>query len=142
MSPANGATSSGAGVDSQLNPRPASFSSEHVVCFYQRTDSLLDALGDFVGSALREDGGAIVVATKAHVDGLEKLLESRGVDLTGARKKYRYLALDASETLTKIMVAGMPDGARFAKIIGGIIGKTRAAAKGKPPVVFGEMVAL
>ena len=127
---------------SQSDPRSGAFSGEHLVYFYQKTDSLLETLCDFVGSALRGGRGAIVVATKPHLQGLEERLEARGVDLTSARKSHRYAALDAAETLAKITVAGSPDGTRFSRIIGGIIRKSTAAAKGEPPVVFGEMVSL
>lgn len=143
MSSANGMMTGGVSPDSgQREPGSGAPSGEHLVYFYQKTDSLLEALCDYVGSGLRGGSGAILVATKAHLQGLKERLEARGVDLASARNQNRYITLDAAETLTKISTGGTPDAARFSKIIGGIIRKTNAATNGKPPVVFGEMVSL
>ncbi|HXM97430.1 MAG TPA: PAS domain S-box protein [Candidatus Dormibacteraeota bacterium] len=143
MSSTNGIMTGAVSPDSsQREPGSGTFAGEHLVYFYQKTDSLLDALCDYVGSALRGDRAAIVVGTKPHLEGLNERLEARGVDLASARTNNRYVELDAAETLAKITAGGMPDAARFSKIIGGIIRKSNAAAKGKPPVVFGEMVSL
>jgi PAS domain S-box-containing protein len=117
---------------------------EHVVYFYQESSSLLETLCDFIGPALGGGNAAIVVATKVHQDGLRHRLTARGLDIQKASKQGRYVALDASETLSGIMIDGMPDAARFAELIGGTIARIRAQFNGASPeiAVFGEMVSL
>ncbi len=117
---------------------------EHVVYFYQESDSLLDSLSDFIGSALGAGNAAVIIATKVHLDGLQQRLKACGLDIQLAGRQGRYLALDASALLSQIMVGGMPDEKRFAETVGKAIGRMSAALKGPRPemVAFGEMVAL
>jgi PAS domain S-box-containing protein len=117
---------------------------EHVVYFYQESDSLLDALCNFVGPALDADSAAVIIATKIHRDGLQHRLTARGLDTQKASKQGRYVALDAPEIKSKIMVEGMPDAARFFEVVGGTIARTSALLKPASPeiVVFGELDSL
>jgi PAS domain S-box-containing protein len=117
---------------------------EHVVYFYQESDSLLEALCNFVGPALGAGNAAVIIASKVHRDGLQHRLTARGLDIQKASRQGRYVALDAPETLSKIMVEGMPDGTRFLEIVGGTIARTKALLKGLSPEIaaFGEMVSL
>lgn len=114
--------------------------SDHVVQFYDAEVFLLDAVGEFIGSALRAGDVGIVVATAAHRAGLEDRLHRAGVDVAAARAGDRYVALDAAETLSAFLRDGLPDPAGFAEVIGGLI--ARAVAGGRRVRVFGEMVAL
>src|ERR1700687_650381 len=117
---------------------------EPVVYFYQESDSLLEALCNFVGPALGAGNAAVIIATKVHCDGLQQRLTARGVDTQRASKQGRYVALDAREILSKIMVKGMPDASRFSEVVGGAIARTRALLKSENPEIaaFGEMVSL
>jgi signal transduction histidine kinase/ActR/RegA family two-component response regulator len=113
---------------------------EHFVQFYEADGSLLNSISGFIGNAISAGEGAVVVATQAHRDGLDQLLQSNGLDVVGAKSRGRYLSLDASETLSKFMVDGLPDPQRFNEVIGGVIasvtdGDSRIRA-------FGEMVSL
>jgi PAS domain S-box-containing protein len=116
----------------------------HSVQFYEDDSFLLDGLSRFVGAALLAGDSAVVVATKAHRDGLARRLTGRGFDLAPAIKQGRYLALDAAETLSKFMVDGRPDPARFLRLAGSLVTQLGAAAQAEHPRVaaFGEMVAL
>jgi PAS domain S-box-containing protein len=71
-------------------------------------------------------------------------LQARGLDTQKASRQGRYVALDASELLSKIMVNGMPDEDRFVESVGGAIARITAALKSPRPEIaaFGEMVAL
>ena len=117
---------------------------DHVVYFYQESDSLLEALCDFIGPALGGGHATIIIASKVHREGLQHRLAARGLDIHRAAKQGRYVALDAPETLSRIMVDGMPDDARFAEIVGGTIARAKAVLKGARPeiAIFGEMVSL
>jgi len=118
--------------------------SEHVVYFYQESDSLLESLSDFIGSALGAGNAAIIIATKVHLDGLQQRLKACGLDTQRASRQGRFVALDASGLLSQIMVNGMPDEDLFAGTVGVAIARMSDALKGPRPVIaaFGEMVAL
>jgi signal transduction histidine kinase len=114
--------------------------SGHAVQFYERESYLLDSLSDYIGTALRAAGAGIVIATPAHRDGVAQRLGARGLDIVGAGAQGRYVALDARDTLSILMVNNWPDPARFDDTIGGLIAKTRERAA--TIHAFGEMVAL
>jgi signal transduction histidine kinase/ActR/RegA family two-component response regulator len=113
---------------------------EHFVQFYEADGFLLNSLSGFIGRAIHADDGAVVVATEAHRNGLDELLQANGLDVTTAKSRGQYVSLDAAETLSKFMVDGAPEPGRFNEFMGGVIasvtdGRTRISA-------FGEMVAL
>lgn len=113
---------------------------DHFVQFYETDGFLLNSLGGFIGSAIKSQDAAIVIATEAHRAGLDELLLANGVDLTRARANGQYLSLDASDTLSQFMVDGSPDPTRFKKVLGGVIA---SVTEGRARVrAFGEMVAL
>ena len=114
--------------------------SEHFVQFYEQDAFLMNSLGGFVGAGLGADDACIVVATREHRDTLEESLRASGLDVMSAIASGQYIALDAHETLSKLLVDGELEPRRFTEIIGGIVGQ---AAKGRPRLrIFGEMVAL
>jgi signal transduction histidine kinase/ActR/RegA family two-component response regulator len=113
---------------------------DHFVQFYETDTFLLDSLAAFAGTALEKGEAVIIVATEAHRNALEERLEARGLDVASAMATGLYVSLDASETLSRLMVDGCPDPALFKEVIGGII---KQVAEGRPSVkIFGEMVAL
>jgi signal transduction histidine kinase len=116
----------------------------HVVQFYGEDAFLLDELSRFIGTALGAGEAAVVIATKEHRDGLAQRLQAWGLDTTKAIAQGRYVPLDAAETLSKIMLHGSPDAARFTAVVGGVIERVTASTPGEPRRVaaFGEMVAL
>jgi hypothetical protein len=125
-------------------PHPEKQLHEHVVYLYRESDAFLDALCDHIGPALDGGNAAIVVATQAHRDRLEQSLMARGVSTHKAGQQGRYIALDACEALSKIMLDGMPDAALFDFTIGGISSGARSVLKNghSEITIFGEMVAL
>jgi signal transduction histidine kinase/ActR/RegA family two-component response regulator len=113
---------------------------EHFVQFYEADGFLLDSLSGFIGRAIHADDGAVVVATEAHRNGLDELLQANGLDVTIAKARGQYRSLDAAETLSKFMVDGAPEPARFNEYMGGVIASVTI---GRPRIsAFGEMVAL
>src|SRR6267142_2714449 len=86
----------------------------------------------------------IVLATKSHRDSLLQRLKRGGVNADSALRQGTYISLDAADTLSTIMLNGLPDPDRFFRGIGGFIEAAAKAAKsGQPRVVaFGEAVAL
>lgn len=116
----------------------------HSVQFYGDDAFLLDELSGFVGSALEAGDVGIIIATRAHRSGLARRLKLRGLNLSHAVKQGRYVALDATETLSKFMLDGRPDAERFANVVGSVIERATARGSAERPRVaaFGEMVAL
>jgi PAS domain S-box-containing protein len=113
--------------------------SEHFVQFYETDEFLLDSVSGFIGAGLGAGAACIVIATKAHREGLEERLQANGLDLATASTRGTYLSLDAGETLAMFMVEGLPEPARFAEVIVSLIER---AVKGRRRVrIFGEMVA-
>jgi DNA-binding NarL/FixJ family response regulator len=117
---------------------------QHVVGFYSNDQCLLDDLTQFVGAALKAGNAAIVAATESHRTRLLPRLQACGVDVDAAIEHGRYIALDAAETLSAIMVNDLPDPVRFLELLGDLIVAATEAAKGKHPrvSVFGECVHL
>lgn len=114
----------------------------HFARFYDDDASFSEVLIGYLGNGLEDGESCIVIATRPHREILEKRLQGRvrlkAVDATYAG---RYLALDAAETLSSIMVDGWPDEERFREVIGGLIARARKAGNGQVRV-FGEMVNL
>lgn len=113
---------------------------DHFVQFYEADGFLLNSLTGFIGKAITSGDAAIVVATPAHRNGLDELLQANGLDVTTVKARGRYLSLDAAETLSKFMVNGSPEPGRFNDYMSSVIasvtdGRSRIRA-------FGEMVAL
>lgn len=116
----------------------------HTVQFYGEDAFLLDELSRFIGTALGAGDAALVIATRVHRDGLAQRLKARGLDTARASEQGRYVALDAAETLEKVMRDGWPDAALFAEVIGETLGQAAVAAGARDSRIsaFGEMVAL
>lgn len=111
---------------------------EHFVQFYQTDEFLLNIVSNFIGAGLGSGETCIVIATKAHREGLEERLKANGLDLTPACTYGTYYSLDADEMLSKFMEGDVPEPERFFETLGSIIG---LAAKGQGHLrVFGEMV--
>jgi signal transduction histidine kinase/ActR/RegA family two-component response regulator len=114
--------------------------SDHFVQFYEADTFLLNSISGFIGAGLSAGDAGIIVATKARRDGVEKYLQSYGLDTAAASARGQYVSMDAAETLSLFMMDGAPEPQRFADIVGGII--TRAAEGRQRVRIFGEMVAL
>lgn len=113
---------------------------EHVVEFYEKDAFLVDSVAGFLSAGLSAGENAVVVATKLHNEAIEKQLQKAGVDVISERRAGRYVALDASDTLSQFMIEGMPDEHLFQQVIGTLIARM---SLGRPGLrVFGEMVAL
>lgn len=133
-------------VSSMLRPYPLGQKAprRHEVLFYSDDEVLLNSLTDFVAAALKGGNAAIVLATKSHRDGLFQRLKAERVDAEGAIRQGTYISMDAADTLSTILVDGMPDPARFFAGLGRLIEAAARATKTERPqvAVFGEAVAL
>jgi hypothetical protein len=115
---------------------------EHFVHFYDNEDRLITEVGNFISSSLRTGETAIVIATEAHRNRIERRVRI-GVPHFEASPFYReqYIALDARSTLTRFLIDDWPDAQCFADVVGGIVRRAAQAGCGRI-AAFGEMVAL
>ena len=116
----------------------------HEVGFYSEDRYLLDHVTRFVATALKAGNAAIVAATATHREKLLLELQANSFDMVSAIEEGRYIALDATDTLSMFMVNGMPDPVRFLELLGDLIVTASGAAKAANPrvSVFGECVHL
>jgi diguanylate cyclase (GGDEF)-like protein len=112
----------------------------HLVEFYETEDFLVETVRAFVEPALRDGDAAIVVATEAHRLQFEKALRAARLDVDAATREGRYLAFDAAEMLSGLMVGGKPEPDRFHETVAEIM--DRASHGGRQVRVYGEMVTL
>lgn len=116
----------------------------HEVGFYSDDKCFLDHLAQFVAAAICAGNAAIVVATESHRDSILRRLQAHGLHIDAAIKEGRYIALDAADTLSALMVNGMVDSIRFFKLLGDLIVNAADSAKGEHArvAIFGECVHL
>ena len=113
----------------------------HGVEFYAYDAQITGRVADFIVPAFDAGEAVVIIATREHRAALEQELVARGFDVASARRTGTYVALDAAETVAKLIDDGVPSGARFAAVVGGVIAD--ALARGATHVrAYGEMVAL
>ena len=126
----------GAGTDAHAPHR-------HEILFCSDDAFLLDTFTRFIAAALKAGNAAIVLATGPHRDSLLQRLEKQGLDVRHAIQEGTYIALDAAETLSAIMMTGFPDPVRFLGGISCFIEAAKAAKTKRPRIVVcGESAAL
>ncbi|HEU4374281.1 MAG TPA: MEDS domain-containing protein [Telluria sp.] len=113
---------------------------DHTVQIYEDDGAFLDALEGFVAGGIRQGDAIILIATPAHLAGLEMRLESSGFDVGAAIVRDQYIAVDARRALASFMIDGWPDEALFHKFVDGLL--LRAKGRHRKVRAFGEMVAL
>jgi hypothetical protein len=82
----------------------------------------------------------IVVSTKSHREAFEQKLVASGIDIKLLQTSGRYIALDAADTVAKLIVDRCIDAGRFLEIVGDVV--RDATSNGDRVRIFGEMVAL
>src|SRR4051794_25805297 len=114
--------------------------SEHFVQFYEHDTFLLESIVGFISAGLQQGEAAVVIATREHLKQLEQHLSNNGLELEKARALGLYYPLDASETLSRVMLKGLPDPGRFKKAVESVVAEATRGGRGLR--AFGEMVAL
>lgn len=111
---------------------------EHFVQFYESEEVFMDILASFVSEALKENHTAVVIATPAHRQELNKRLTESGHDLATLRLQDQLICLDAEEMTRKFMADGWVDDELFFQFVADIL--ARATKNGREVRAFGEMV--
>src|SRR5579884_2013954 len=101
----------------------------HYVQFYENDIFLLESIKKYIDTG----DAAIVIATSEHRLPLEKIIKNNN-------QKKKYIFLDASETLDKFMIDGLPDAGLFDSVVGGLV--REVSKKYKNIRAYGEMVAI
>ncbi|HEV8331339.1 MAG TPA: response regulator [Steroidobacteraceae bacterium] len=113
---------------------------EHLVQFYEDSQTLVETLTGFIGSGLRAGGAGVVIASPAHLEALEQQLAADGIDVAAAKKSGQYVGLDAGETLATIVSNHWPQPELFDSKVGNVIRKARS--RWGSVRAYGEMVGL
>ncbi|HXX66503.1 MAG TPA: ATP-binding protein [Polyangiaceae bacterium] len=111
----------------------------HFVKFYEEEQTLLDAVAEFLASGLRAGDRMLVVATPEHRDAFARRLERKAAP---AASPDQITWLDAQETLSKLMVGGAPDRARFRSMVWPWMAKAKEGFPRAHVRAYGEMVNL
>jgi anti-sigma regulatory factor (Ser/Thr protein kinase) len=117
-----------------LDPR------DHVVQFYDCDGVLVEAVGEYLASGLRDGDVAVVIATPEHAAAFVEALGECCIDAERAVRSGSLVVLDAGETLATFMLDDRPDIAAFDTVIGNLL--RRAGEGGRRVRAYGEMVAL
>jgi PAS domain S-box-containing protein len=113
---------------------------EHFVQFYEKESALLQSVSEFTQHGLDTGAGALIIATAAHLEELERALRALGVDVATARSRGQLVLLDAAVILTRIIRHGAPQWSRFLEAVGAVLAEMRR--RHSRIIAFGEMVAL
>jgi PAS domain S-box-containing protein len=113
---------------------------EHLVQFFEDSQTLVEALDGFIGGALRSQGAGIVIASAEHLDAFERALARSGIDVTAAKRSGQYVPVEASQLLSQILANRWPQPDLFRMKVGALI--ERARARWGWVRAYGEMVGL
>ena len=94
-------------------------------------DSLfLEGFTRFIGTALKNGSTAVFIGTASHRISLFERLHADSQETRAAIRQGRYIALDAVEFLSNVMVDDMPDAGWFLKAVGDLVASAASGAQG------------
>jgi DNA-binding NarL/FixJ family response regulator len=105
----------GHGLEEASRARVAQKTRRHEVEVCQDEASMLDGFARFAAASLESGSAAIVVTTSSHRTMLQQRVRACGLDVDRAIEEGRYVWRDVADTLSAVMVDGLPDEARFWK---------------------------
>jgi DNA-binding NarL/FixJ family response regulator len=92
----------------------------HEMLIYSDETVLLDAFSRFIGAALKAGGPVITAPTAPHLDKLLERLNAEGIDIDAAIERGSFIALNASEKLSSLMVNDLPDQLHWMNAMSGL----------------------
>jgi DNA-binding NarL/FixJ family response regulator len=108
-----GARFGGRSFDAAADMEAARELRHHEVGLHSDEASLLDDYARFSEAAVRAGTSLIVVLSKPRADLLHQRLRARGIDVDRALRQGTYLVLDVLDTVSRFVVDGRLDEARF-----------------------------
>ncbi|HET6994406.1 MAG TPA: MEDS domain-containing protein [Chitinophagaceae bacterium] len=113
---------------------------DHTVQIYENDKVFLNTLESFAGAGLIAGDSVIIIATAEHLQALKDRLSRHGFNMSFLESAGRFIGLDATDTLNRFMVNGIPDKTLFTECITQLIRHAKTAS-GRFRA-FGEMVAV
>jgi PAS domain S-box-containing protein len=113
---------------------------DHFVQFYDRSETLIHSVSQYLRNGLESGAAAIMIATAEHRAQLMDRWKGEGFEAATWLASGRLACLDATEVLGEILVDDWPDASRFDDVVGKLVIDSRA--RFGHVVAFGEMVAL
>jgi DNA-binding NarL/FixJ family response regulator len=116
----------------------------HEVQFYADEAIFLERFSGFIRTALEGGNTAIFIGTEPHRNGILQRLQGYNLDIRAVIFQRRYLALDAHEILSALMINDQPDRSKFLSLTGDLVMAAAKAAKAENPrvAICGECAAL
>lgn len=116
----------------------------HEAVFYSDDVAFAEAFAAFVMAHVRLGKAVVMATTRWHYDRIRQRLAAEGFDVGRAIEQGMWLWIDAAETLSAIVVDGLPERDRFFDEIDALIASISLAKKMKPSdIAFcGERVGL
>lgn len=114
---------------------PVNVAIRHEVEFYPNDAGLIDGFARLMTAALKVGNAVVVIATERHGTAILQRLRQDGLDVDAALKQGRFIPVDARETLSKVMIADLPDPVRCATLVGDLIKRAAKGAKGNIPAL-------
>jgi hypothetical protein len=111
---------------------------DHIVQLYADEAFFTRAVSGFIGAGLAAGEGAVVIATRPHVDALVVRLAA-AVDVAGAVALQQLVVADADATLARLTARGRLDDTIFTSLVDGIFDRMQRAGY-ESVRLFGEMV--
>lgn len=127
-------------MEKQVEGRVHNHDHYHAVRFYEDERSLCRMVTDFIGEGLAARQPAVVIATPAHREEINRGLHALALDVRRLQESHMLLVLDAEETLSTFMKDGVPDPVAFRVTVGGVLDLATAGRPNATVRAYGEMV--
>src|SRR5687768_2329296 len=82
-------------------------SDAHFVQFFESDSYFVNEVSEFLLHGLRTGETCIAVATKEHLKGIDAVIKKHARHLKGGMDDWHFIALDAPETLSKLVTEGV-----------------------------------
>ena len=115
---------------------------EHLVQLYRDDEALVEAVALYAGRGLGKGESLVLVATGPHLEAVAARLREDGFDLGDLEAWGQLTTIDAAELLSRFLVDGKVDEARFRSILAELMKTARAGGRFRRIRVYGEMVNL
>ena len=115
---------------------------DHIVQFYEREETLVETVAEFLAEGLRAGERGLVFATGEHREAFRFRLAALGVDVGAACRRGQLTLLDARAALDSFMAGAAPDAGLFHRHVGEPVARALDAGVGSRARAYGEMVDL
>lgn len=113
---------------------------DHGVQIYRDASELADSVVRYFASGFEDGEPALAIAVPEHWGLVESRLAALGWSTGALERSGQLLAVDAEETLARVLVDGMPSSKQFDRVVGGLVRRVAKRFPQKQIRAFGEMV--